>query len=215
VPPCAVAANKGIATSLNRLWQTRARLTRVNWEQIETRVGCCTMVNRTIAALIGILITVTSFAPNEAYARSAGGGAAMVHGAVGLRSVGRSINRGMGPGLGWSRFSANRARIFALRRGLRLRRSWYGGGWLDNCLWYGGCYELPGAAEPYDNYATPSGPPPAVIVLRPPCRYMVPSEDGGERNVKVIRCLPVDSFPLPGLRSTSVRTVAGDEEAVR
>jgi hypothetical protein len=176
------------------------------------------MVNRTIAALIGSLITITSFAPNEAYARSAGGGGAMAHGLVGLGSVGRSINRGMGPGLGWSRFSANRGRIFALRRGLRLR--WYGGGWLDNCLWYGGCYELPGAAEPYDNYATPSGPPPAVIVLRPPCRsrpetYMVPSEDGGERNVRVVRCLPVDGFPPPGLRSTSVRTLAGDEGAVR
>jgi hypothetical protein len=178
------------------------------------------MVNRTTAATIGILIAVMSVASNEACARSAGAGGATAHGAVGLGSVGRSINRGMGPGLGWSRFSANRARIFALRRGLRLRRSWYGGGWLDNCLWYGGCYELPGAAEPYDNYATPSGPPPAVIVLRPPCRlqperYVVPSEDGGERSVKVIRCLPVAGFPSSQLGSTSVRAVTGDEGAVR
>jgi hypothetical protein len=83
------------------------------------------MVNRMIAATIGFLIAVSSFAPNEACARSAGAGGVIGRGAVGL-GASRSINRSIGPGLGWSRFSAHpfRPRNFALRRDLRLRRFW-------------------------------------------------------------------------------------------
>jgi hypothetical protein len=189
----------------------------VNWEQIERRgPGCCTVVNRTIASTIGILFAVISFAPNEACARSAGAGGATAHGAAGL-GASRSINRGIGPGLGWSRFSANRSHVrnFASRRDLRFRQFWSPGVWPDGCLFYGGCYEMPGGPESYDNDVTPSGPPPAIIVLRPTCRfqpetYVVPSEGGGERSVKVIRCLPVDGFPAPGLGNTSDRAVTGD-----
>jgi hypothetical protein len=74
------------------------------------------MVNRMIAATIALLIAVISFAPNEACAKSAGSGGAIGHGAIGL-GASRWINRNIGPGLGWSRFSAHpfRARNFALR----------------------------------------------------------------------------------------------------
>ena len=92
----------------------------------------------------------------------------------------------------------------------RLRRFWFPGVWPDGCLLDDSCYEVPGGAEPYDNGVTSSGPPPAVIVLRPPCRlqpekYVVPSESGGERSVKVIRCLPAAGFPVGGSGNTSVR----------
>ena len=53
------------------------------------------MVNRMIAATIGFLIAVISFAPNEACARSAGSGGAIGRGAVGL-GPSRSINRSGG-----------------------------------------------------------------------------------------------------------------------
>jgi hypothetical protein len=179
------------------------------------------MVNRMIAATIAFLIAVISFAPNEACARSAGSGGAIGRGAIGL-GASRSINRNIGPGLGWSRFSALpfRARNFALRRDLRLRRFWSPGVWPDGCLLDGSCYEVPGGAEPYDNGVTSSGPPPAVIVLRPSCRlqperYVVPSESGGERSVKVIRCLPATGFPAAGSGNTSVRAVTGDGGSIR
>ena len=79
---------------------------------------------------------------------------------------------------------------------------------------------MPGGAEPYDNGVTSLGPPPTVIVLRPPCRlqpekYVVPSEDGGERSVKVIRCLPAAGFPSPRLGNTSVRAVTEVDGAVQ
>ena len=79
---------------------------------------------------------------------------------------------------------------------------------------------MPGGAEPYDNGVTSSGPPPAAIVLRPSCRlqperYVVPSESGGERSVKVIRCLPAAGFPATGSANTSVRAVTGDDGSVR
>jgi len=171
------------------------------------------MVNRTIASTIGILFAVISFAPNEACARSAGAGAATARGAVGL-GASQSINRGIGPRLAWSRFSANppHARNFALRRDLRFRQFWSPAVWPDGCLLLGGCYEVAGGPEPYDNDVIPSAPAPAIIVLRPACRfqpetYVVPSEGGGERSVKVIRCLPVDGFPAPGLGNTSDRAV--------
>jgi hypothetical protein len=175
------------------------------------------MLSRTTVAIIAVLIAVMSFASNEAFARSAGGGGA--HGVVGLGAP-RSINRGGGPGLGWGRFPAIRARNFALGRGLRFRRTWFGGAWPDDCFSYGGCYQVPGGVEPYDNDVNSLGPPPTVIVLRPPCRlqpekYVVPSEDGGERSVKVIRCLPAAGFPSPGLGNTSVRAVTDAEGAVR
>jgi hypothetical protein len=173
------------------------------------------MVNRMIAATIALLIAVLSFAPNEACARSAGSGG------IGP-GASRSINRGIGPGLGWSRFSARpfRARNFALRRGLRFRRFWFPGVWPDGCLLDGSCYEGPGSAEPYDNGVTSSGPPPAVIVLRPSCRfqpekYVVPSESGGERSVKVIRCLPGAGFPAAGSGNASVRAVTRDDGSIR
>src|SRR5215813_12742551 len=157
-----------------------------------------------------------SFAPNEACARSAGARGGIGHGPVGL-GASRSINRSIGPGFGWSRFSAHpfRARNFALRRDPRLRRFWFPGVWPDGCLLDGGCYEVPGGAEPYDNGVTSSGPPPVVIVLRPPCRlqpekYVVPSESGGERSVKVIRCLPA-----AGSGKTPVRAVTRDDGSVR
>ena len=115
------------------------------------------MVNRMIAATIAFLIAVISFAPNEACARSAGSGGAIGHGAIGL-GASRSINRNIGPGLGWSRFSAHpfRSRNFALRRNLRLRRFWSPGVWPDGCLLDGSCYEVPGGAGPYDNGLTSS-----------------------------------------------------------
>ena len=179
------------------------------------------MVNRMIAATIALLIAVISFAPNEACAKSAGSGGAIGHGAIGL-GASRWINRNIGPGLGWSRFSAHsfRARNVALRRDLRLRRFWFPGVWPDGCLLDGSCYEVPGGAEPYDNGVTSSGPPPAVIVLRPSCRlqpekYVVPSESGGERSVKVIRCLPAAGFPATGSGNTSVRAVTEDNGSVR
>ena len=176
------------------------------------------MFSRTTAAIIGILIAVMSIASNETFARSAGAGGATAHGVVGPAAP-RSINRGVGPGLGWSRFPANRAR-FALRRGLRFRRTWFAGVWPDDCFSYGGCYGVPGGAEPYDNDVTSSGPPPVVIVLRPPCRlqpekYVVPSEDGGERSVKVVRCLPAAGLPSPRLGNTSIRAVTDADGAVR
>jgi hypothetical protein len=88
-----------------------------------------------------------SFAPNEACARSAGAGGVIGRDAVGL-GASRSINRSIGPGLGWSRFSAHpfRARNFALRRDLRLRRFWFPGVWPDGCRLDGSCYEVPGGA---------------------------------------------------------------------
>jgi len=179
------------------------------------------MVNRTIAATIAILIALIFFASNEACARSAGAGGATAHSAVGL-GASRSINRSIGPGFGWSRFSAHpfRARNFALRRDPRLRRFWFPGVWPDGCLLDDSCYEVPGGAEPYDNGVTSSGPPPAVIVLRPPCRlqpekYVVPSESGGERSVKVIRCLPATGFPAAGSGNTSVRAVTRGDASVR
>ena len=174
------------------------------------------MINRMIAATIAFLIAVISFAPNEACARSAGARGGIGHGPVGL-GVSRSINRSIGPGFGWSRFSAHpfRARNFALRRDLRLRRFWFPGVWPDGCLLDGSCYEVPGGAEPYDNGVTSSGPPPAAIVLRPSCRlqpetYVVPSESGGERKVKVIRCLPG-----AGSGNMSVRAVTRGDASVR
>ena len=198
---------------------TSAPAPAANWEWIETkRAG--TMVNRMIAATMGLLIAVISFAANEACARSAGIGGATSHGAVGL-GASRSINRSIGRGLGWSRFSANpfRARNFALRRDPRLRRFWFPGVWPDGCLLYGGCYEVPGSAEPYDNGVTSSGPSPAVIVIRPSCRlqpetYLVPSESGGE-SVKVIRCLPGAGIPAAGSRNTLDREVTKDDGSVR
>jgi hypothetical protein len=120
------------------------------------------MFSRTTAAIIAIM----SCASNETFARSAGAGGATAHGVVGLGAP-RSINRGVGPGLGWSRFPAIRARNLALRRGLRFRRTWFPGVWPDDCFSYGSCYQVPGGAEPYENDVTSSGPPPAVIVLRP------------------------------------------------
>jgi hypothetical protein len=121
------------------------------------------MFSRTTAAIIGLLlIAVMPFVSNDACARSAGAAGASAHG-VARFGIPRTINRGVGPGLGWRRFPTNRARNFALRRGLRFRRAWFPGVWPDDCFAYGGCYQVPGGAEPYDNDVTSLGPPPAVI----------------------------------------------------
>jgi hypothetical protein len=175
------------------------------------------MVNRAIAATIGILIAVNFVGPNKACARSAGAGGAIAHGAVGLGGS-QSIHRGIGPGLGGSRFSANPAQNFAPRRDRRFGRSGFPGWPLEDC---GGCYGAPGDVEPYDYGAEPyqfdvppydnvAGPynndvtfsEPPLFLLRPPRRfqpetYVVPSE-----------------ISSVGLGNTSDRAVTFDDWAV-
>jgi hypothetical protein len=101
------------------------------------------MVNRATASTIGIVIAVISFAPNEGCARSAGAGGATAHGAVGLGAP-RPINRGLGTGLGGSRFSAiPRSEFRVPRRDHRFRAFGFPVWPLEDC---GGCY----GAAPYD-----------------------------------------------------------------
>jgi hypothetical protein len=182
------------------------------------------MVNRAIAATIGILLAGISFAPDEGYARSAGGGGggATAHGPVALVAP-RPINRGVGPGSGGNRVSANPTQNFAPRRDRRFRRFGFPGWPVEDCE---GCYGALGGAEPYD-YVPESydyGPMPYDYGAVPYDYGAQPHDYGGApydyRAVLYDRYLlrpfqpgthaVPSEFRSPGLGNTSDRGVTGD-----
>jgi hypothetical protein len=178
------------------------------------------MLRRTIISALGIIICVLFFELTQARAAPGQAGHTAGHGAVGFGGF-QSIHRGLAPGAGLGRLSARPflGRNFVLRRHPRFRRFLFPAVWPE-CLWYGACYDVLGNGEPYVGEGSSSGSPPAVVVLRPSCRfqpetYAVPAEGGGERTVKVIRCLPAAGFPAAQWRSTSGRAITNDEGPIR
>ncbi len=131
----------------------------------------CAMVKRTIIAVGAIFIAVIFLAPHEAWAAGPGAGRSAAHGASSAH-----------------RFQAAK---FARSQHRRFRRFRYPWVWTDGCAVYGACYDVPSEVEPYDvPDRVISGSPP----YRPSCGLeeqtrVVPSEDGGERKITIIRCL--------------------------